>query len=132
MGKQLYVASRTFKAGGKVYYFGDIIDDIEKVHRYTLRIKERKLLPIPEDEEGLEKLHQYFAIRSNFNLKEKLAERASKGSIDRGTVAPTAVKRQPTPGTKVSAPAAAGQKKVQQTQAKKVKPLSGTTATNKK
>lgn len=131
MSKQLYVASRTFKAGGKVYYFGEIIDDVEKVHRHTLRIKERKLLPIPEDEEGLEKLHQYFAIRSNFNLKEKLAERASKGSIDRGTTAPTAVKQPPTPGTKASAPAAE-QKKAQPTQTKKPKPLSGGTVTNKK
>ena len=131
MSKQLYVASRTFKAGGKVYYFGDIIDDIEKVHRHTLRIKERKLLPIPEDEEGLEKLHQYFAIRSNFNLKEKLAERASKGSIDRGTVTPAATKQQPTPGTKAKVPAT-GQKKVQYTQTQKPKPLSGGAATNKK
>lgn len=131
MSKQLYVASRTFKAGGKVYYFGEIVDDVEKVHRHTLRIKERKLLPIPEDKEGLERLHQYFAIRSSFNLKEKLAERASKGSIDRGTTAPTAKKQQPTPGTKAGA-SAAGQKKVQHTQTQKPKPLSGGTATNKK
>jgi hypothetical protein len=105
---QLYVARRTFKAGGKVYFQGDIIEDITKVHRHRLRIKEEKVLPIPNDKEGLEKLQHFFMSRATIDIKKKIAERATKGSETAEPVKSSASAKPTTPGTSKPQPLTRG------------------------
>jgi hypothetical protein len=99
MTQQLYVARRTFKAGGVVYMQGDIVTDISTVHRAELRIKEEKLVAIPNDPEGIERLSAHLLVKRGLNLKEVLKARATKGSSQAETGNPSA-KATPPPGTK--------------------------------
>lgn len=114
---QLYVVRRTFKAGGKLYRIGSIVEDLNKVHRARLRLREGKLIPLPKDKKDLERLHYYFKEKAGVDLLDQLAARASKGSSIAATNLKAAPPPQP-PGTKTpkatrvaTPPSAGGQKR---------------------
>lgn len=80
MSKPLYLVKTTFKAGGKVYLAGDLIENLSTIRLFKIRLNEGKLIPLPADKKALDSLQDYFRERYNIDLKKRIAERVSKGS----------------------------------------------------
>lgn len=76
----VHVVRRAFKAGGKQYLPGELVEDVTIVPLFKSRIQDRHMVPIPEDEIGLQNLHDYCQAKFDVDLHAALADRASKGS----------------------------------------------------
>lgn len=77
---QLYLVKTTFKAGGKVFMAGSLLEDLSEVRLFKVRMNEGKLIPLPEGSD-LDNLSHFFKDKYGIDLKEQVAaKRASKGS----------------------------------------------------
>lgn len=76
---QVYLVKVTFKAGGKVFLAGDLLEDLSEVRLFKVRMNEGKLVPLPQGKD-LENLAHFFKEKYAIDLNARIAERASKGS----------------------------------------------------
>lgn len=102
---QLYVVRVPFKSAGKFYAAGTFLRSLENIKLAKIKLNEQKIVPVPEDEKGLAKLHDWFYYRHKVDFKKALATmKSSQGSGSAATVKPNASAIPTTPGTQ-SAPA---------------------------
>lgn len=96
----LYVVRTPFKAGGDFYQPGLLLseEDLLAIKLVKIRLNEKKIIPLPTTKEEMVNLCDYMEVRMGVNLREKLAERVSKGS---GSAEPQKTNAStPPPGTK--------------------------------
>jgi hypothetical protein len=77
---QEYVIRRDFKSRGNWYTKGMIVTeaDLENIKYARIKINEGKIRRLPEDEEGLKTLCEYFQVKLGIDLEGILAGRVSK------------------------------------------------------
>jgi outer membrane biosynthesis protein TonB len=97
--KGLYVVRETFKIGTRLFKAGTLLseEDLHGIRLWKIRLNEKKVVPVPENKKDYLKLKDFFQLRYNFDLSERLRERASKGS--ESAEPKTKVEDKPTPGT---------------------------------
>lgn len=94
-----YVVRRDFKAGGLFYPVGSFLEDITGIKNFKMRVNEGLLVPLPDDEVGLENLTNWFAVRTGVDLNDSIANPLSKG-LDIAATQDTVVNETtPPPGT---------------------------------
>jgi hypothetical protein len=69
-----YIVNKPFRSVGKFFNRGDIITSLDEVKLGRIKVNERKLILIPEDEEGLAKLSVYFEQRRRVDLTQAIAD----------------------------------------------------------
>lgn len=96
-----YLVIRTFKAGGKLYEAGTIVDDLASIKLAKIRINEGKLILLPTEEADVARWQQYFRLRYNIDLEAAIASANQvKGSDIAEPVIPSPPVQAPTtPGT---------------------------------
>lgn len=97
--KNLFMVVEPFKAGGDYYPPGTILsqEELEAVRLFKVRLNEGKIKPVNKD--TFKAYHERVKIRYGVDLKEKIAERVSKGSEQAEPTKPEANVSTPTPGT---------------------------------
>lgn len=117
MAKKLYLVKQTFKAGGKLFEAGSLIEDLSEIKLFKIRLNEGKLIPLPSEGKELDNLDHFFRERYGLDLKTKIKARASKGSNVAEPVVQKAIAT-PTTGTPKRPAPVSGKKVVTPTTSK--------------
>lgn len=101
MATQLFVACRTFKTQGRLITAGDVFtqEELHQLKYYKSLLFDRRIKPVPQNEEELKVLQDYFRVRWGTDFAKNLAERVSKGSSSAETGNTGASATPTTPGT---------------------------------
>jgi cell division protein FtsN len=77
-----YIVNKPFRSKGRFFNRGDIITSLDEVKLGKIKVNERKLILIPEDEEGRARLAVYFEQRRRVDLEQALADHAASQTED--------------------------------------------------
>ncbi|MNU72328.1 hypothetical protein D3C71_617840 [compost metagenome] len=69
---QIYIVARPFRSMGRFFAVGTIIEDLSEVKLGRIKMKERKIIPVPDDDNEYTKLKDYLAHRRGVDLEQIL------------------------------------------------------------
>lgn len=69
---QIYIVARPFRSMGRFFAVGTIIEDLSEVKLGKIKMKERKIIPVPDDDVEYAKLKDYLEHRRGVDLEQIL------------------------------------------------------------
>lgn len=69
---QIYIVARPFRSMGRFFAVGTIIEDLSEVKLGKIKMKERKIIPVPDDDTEYAKLKDYLEHRRGVDLEQIL------------------------------------------------------------